>query len=157
MSSDPPNGDPVVVLVVGIGNVPRELLAAAEQILGTLPHVEAVCFEPTRTPDVVYDRIRKHVEALDRGGGVLIIADLCGSTLANAGYRLAEERDNCEVLCGANLAMLMRLFSVDRTRLNAGELGEALAETGRRGINLCSEKRCGTAAVLRALEEGQES
>ena len=149
--------EPVAVLVVGIGNVPRELVAAAEQILGTLPDVEAACFELMRTPDVVYDRIREHVDALDRGGGVLIIADLCGSTLANAGYRLAEERENCEVLCGANLPMLMRLFSVDRRSLDANALGEALAETGRRGINLCSEHHCGPDAVLRALEEGEES
>jgi len=148
---------PVAVLVVGIGNVPRELLAAAEQILGPLPDIEAVCFTPTKTSDVVYHRMREHVDALDRGGGVLIIADLCGSTLANAGYRLAEERENCEVLCGANLPMLMRLFSVDRNSLDACALGEALAETGRRGINLCSEKRCGPEVVRRALEEPEQS
>jgi mannose PTS system EIIA component len=149
--------EPVVVLLVGVGSVPRELVLAAEQILGPLDDVAAVCFEPTRAPDVVYGRIRDQAAAMDRGGGVLIIADLCGSTLANAAYRLSDEREDCEVLCGANLPMLMKLFSVDRRSLDAAELGELLAETGRRGINLCSEQRCGNAAVLRALAQGEES
>lgn len=148
--------DPVAVLLVGIGNVPRELIDAAEQILGPLPGVEALCFAPTRTPDVVYDRIRDHADGLDRGRGVLIIADLCGSTLTNAAYRLADERQDVEVLCGANLPMLMKLFSVDRTGLDARALGETLAESGRRGINLCSDQNCGQAAVRRAPEETEE-
>jgi mannose/fructose-specific phosphotransferase system component IIA len=84
---------------------------------------------------------------------VLILADLCGSTLANAAYRLAEERPGYEVLCGANLAMLMKLYSVDRQALDAAALGQALAETGRQGINLCSEKLCGQAAVRAALAD----
>lgn len=144
---------PIGVLMVGIGNVPRSLLEAAEEILGPLSDVEAQCFQPTRKPDEVYQRIRESVERVDRGRGVLIIADLCGSTLANASYRLAELRPDCEVLCGANLPMLMKLFTANRQRLDARELGEALAETGRRGINLCSDQRCGQAAVLAALGE----
>jgi len=148
---------PVAVLLVGIGDVPQGLVDAAEQILGPLPGVGAECFAPTRPADRVYDRIRERAEALDQGGGVLIIADLCGSTLANAAYRLAEQRDDIEVLCGANLPMLMKLFSVDRRRLDASDLGSMLAETGRRGINLCSEQRCGQGAVLGALEGAEES
>ncbi len=149
--------EPVAVLLVGVGNVPRELVVAAEQILGPLQDVAAVCIEPTRTADAVYGRIRDQADALDQGGGVLIIADLCGSTLANAAYRISGERQDCEVLCGANLPMLMKLFTVDRRSLDAAELGELLADTGRRGINLCSEQHCGNAAVLRALAEGEES
>ncbi len=147
---------PVVVLLVGIGNVPAELVSAAEQILGTLDGVRAVCFQPTRKADVVYERIRRNVERIDQGGGVLIVADLCGSTLANAAYRLVGERSNCEVLCGANLPMLMKLYSMDRTCIDAQELGEELADTGRRGINLCTEKRCGAEAMRRTLEEPEE-
>ena len=67
---------------VGIGKVPVELVNVAEQILGPMDGLEAVCFVPTRKADVVYERIRKRVEAIDQGGGVLILADLCGSTLA---------------------------------------------------------------------------
>jgi len=147
---------PVVVLLVGVGNVPRELVNAAEQILGPLEDVDAVCCEPTRASQEVYLTIRDRADALERGGGVLIIADLCGSTLANAAYRLKDERENYEVLCGANLPMLMKLFSVDRCSLDAEELGELMAETGRRGINLCSEQRCGRDAVRQAMEAGDE-
>lgn len=145
--------EPVSVLVVGIGDVPQSLLEAAEEILGPLSDVEAVCFRPTRKPDEVYQRIAENVARVDLGGGVLIIADLCGSTLANAAYRLAHERADCEVLCGANLPMLMKLYSADRQRLDARGLGETLAETGRRGINLCSDQRCGQDAVHAALGE----
>lgn len=144
----------VCVLVVGIGQVPVEMLAAAEHVLGPLSDVEAAPFAPSGPADEIYDELRRRVEALDRGAGVLIIADLCGSTLANAAYRLSEQRPSCEVLCGANLAMLMKLFSEDRRRLDAHELGESLAETGRQGINLCRDKLCGAEAVRSLL--GQE-
>ncbi len=145
----------VAVLVVGVGEVPSALVGAAEQVLGPLEGVRALCFELAGGAEGIFERLREGVEAMNQGKGVLILADLCGSTLANAAFRLASQRPDCEVLCGTNLPMLMKLFSVDRRRLDARGLGEALADTGRRAINLCSDRCCGADMGRPAMAEGE--
>ena len=130
----------VAVLVVGIGEVPQALVNAAEQILGPLPQVASLCFDSTRNPAGLQALLASRATELNEGRGVLILADLCGSTVANLSYQLAEERAGYEVLCGANLAMLMKLYSVDRGAVDPTGLARQLADSGRRGINLASER-----------------
>ncbi|MFH2010340.1 MAG: hypothetical protein ABI333_27325 [bacterium] len=129
----------VAVVIAGLGRVPEELLRASETVLGPLEDVLALGFEQVPAPEVAR-RLAEATEGADRGAGVLIIADLCGSTVANQSYALARERARYDVLCGANLAMLMKLYTVDRRVLDPTALAQALAETARRGISIASDQ-----------------
>lgn len=127
------------VVLVGVGRVPEALRDAAQEVLGPQPALEALHLRHPVDLAAAKQQIREAVARLDAGRGVLLVADLCGSSVANLCYDLARERAQVDVLCGANLAMMTKLYSVDRSRGTPTELARALADTGRRGISLASD------------------
>ncbi|MBI5480919.1 MAG: PTS fructose transporter subunit IIA [Deltaproteobacteria bacterium] len=131
--------DPEVgVVLVTHGCVCGDLVRAAEEIVGTIPDVVSVPTDATEAPPSIQRRVAEAVTAADRGGGVLILTDLHGSTPANA--CLAQiRRPGVEVLFGVNLPMLIKLSTCDRRSLRPQQLGELLRDTGRRSIRLGSE------------------
>ena len=129
----------VRVLLVGVGRVPESLAAAAEEVLGPQPDLATLRVENPVDRGLVETRIAEAVARLDQGRGVLLLADLCGSSVANVCYALARGRPELDVLCGANLAMLTKLYAVDRAGLDTTTLAQLLADTGRRSITLASD------------------
>jgi len=144
MSSAPPDagsGTPVPevgVVVVTHGCVCGDLVSAAEDIVGALPDVVSVPTGAGEPSLVIQRRVAEAVAAADRGGGVLILTDLHGSTPANACIAQLD-RHGVEVLFGVNLPMLIKLSTCDRRSLRPQQLGELLRDTGRRSIRLSSE------------------
>ena len=142
MTSVPPEtgtGVPEVgVVVVTHGCVCGDLVTAAEGIVGVLPDVVSVPTEAREPSPDIHRRVAEAVAAADRGGGVLILTDLHGSTPANACIAQIG-RHGVEVLFGVNLPMLIKLSTCDRRNLKPQQLGELLRDTGRRSIRLGSE------------------
>jgi PTS system mannose-specific IIA component len=141
MTPDAGTGSPgpeVGVVLVTHGCVCGDLVAAAEGIVGRLPDVVSVPTDPTEPPPDLQRRIAEAVAAADRGGGVLILTDLHGSTPANACIAQLG-RHGVEVLFGVNLPMLIKLSTCDRRALRPPQLGELLRDVGRRSIRLGSE------------------
>ena len=128
----------VGVVVVTHGCVCGDLVSAAETIVGVLPDVVGVPTDPGEPPPDIQRRVAEAVAAADRGGGVLILTDLHGSTPANACIAQIG-RHGVEVLFGVNLPMLIKLSTCDRWNLTSQQLGELLRDTGRRSIRLGSE------------------
>lgn len=132
-------GARVGVVVVGVGRVAEVLLETAELVLGPLEDVAALCFDPPLDPDHLRREVAAAVDRAEQGRGVLLVADLCGSSVSNACYDVARGRARVDVLCGANLAMLTKLYAADRAVLEPTSLARLLADTGRRGIVLASD------------------
>jgi mannose PTS system EIIA component len=142
MASTPPDtgagATEVGVVVVTHGCVCGDLVSAAENIVGVLPDVVIVPTDPGEPPPAIQRRVAEAVATADRGGGVLILTDLHGSTPANACIAQIG-RHGVEVLFGVNLPMLIKLSTCDRQNLRPQQLGELLRDTGRRSIRLGSE------------------
>jgi mannose PTS system EIIA component len=128
----------VGVVVVTHGCVCGDLVSAAEGIVGVIPDVVGVPTDPKEAPPVIQQRVADAVASADRGGGVLILTDLHGSTPANACIAQIG-RHGVEVLFGVNLPMLIKLSTCDRHSLTSQQLAELLRDTGRRSIRLGSE------------------
>jgi PTS system mannose-specific IIA component len=123
----------VGVVLVGHGDSATRLLAAARGICAQgLDDLVAVDAGAGQTPELER-RLCDGIEAADRGRGVLLMVDLLGSSPCACGIR---EGDGHELLTlsGLNLAMLLKLASLDRASLDLAELAEACAESGRRAI-----------------------
>lgn len=120
-----------VMLVVN-GDYGRSLVDAAEVLVGDLGiGLIMVCLQDQR--ESLEARIRRAVERLDQGSGVLMLTDLCGSTPANLCFELTLAQPGCALVAGINLPMLLKLSTCDRTR-GASVLAEDLAGTGRRSV-----------------------
>lgn len=115
------------VLIAVHGDYGRSLLDAAEALVGPLEAtVIVVCSEAD--PAALRRAILAAVERADQGAGVLVLADLCGSTPANVCFQVIAEREDCDVVTGLNLAMLLKLATCDRAD-PAPDLARALHES----------------------------
>jgi PTS system mannose-specific IIA component len=126
--------EPVGVVLVGHGRSASALLAAAVGVVGAdaLAAVVAVDAGLGETADL-NARLHDAVVAADRGSGVLLFADVLGASPCTCGIRQALGH-RLAVLAGLNLAMLLKLATLDRAAHDPAELARVCAESARRSV-----------------------
>ncbi len=131
----------VGVLVVGHGATASRLLSAALDIApaGTLTSVEAVDAGPGESPEFAR-AICQGVLRVDHGRGVVVMVDLLGASPCTCAQQQGGTHDLI-VLSGLNLAMLLKLASLNLTRLTAREVADACAESARRAVAVSTQER----------------
>ena len=127
----------VGLVIAAHGHLAQELVATAEQIVGTLASTATCSIEPGAPPEVIQEEMRKAVSAVDTGDGVLVLADLFGGTPCNLSLTLTRERP-LEVLTGVNLPMVLKANSLRQEALSLPELASALARYGQKNITCAS-------------------
>lgn len=130
-------GGPAVIglVVVSHCQLAQEMLHAAELILGPLEAARALSMDPRQPIEQAVAALEQAVREVDSGRGVLILTDLFGGTPANLSMPLIGPR--VEVLCGANLPMLIK-FAGCRGTHSLADAAVLLQEYGRRHISLAS-------------------
>ena len=99
------------LLILGQKDFARGLIASAAHTFGARPpQLEAAGVDFDQPPEAVADMIARHVRELDQGDGVLILADVYGTTHTNLACRLLK-RGRVELIAGANLPMLLRVLN----------------------------------------------
>jgi len=126
----------VGVVVVSHCQLAREMLKAAELIVGPIENCRAASLEMDQPVEAMTRQLQDTIREVDTGRGVLILTDLFGGTPAN--ISLAFLGPGVEVVCGMNLPMLIKLAGC-RGDLPLQKLAEMLKEYGQRHISLASE------------------
>ena len=129
----------VGVVVVSHEQVAFSMLEAARRVVGTLPGVTVVCASAADDSAAITQRVAQACSEVDDGNGVLIMVDVYGSTPFHVAMSMLDGTGAAEVLCGVNLPMLLKLATLDRTRLTPAEMALELCECGRRAIRIGSE------------------
>jgi PTS system mannose-specific IIA component len=124
------------LLLVAHAGLARELLTAAEMIVGKIEMAEAVGIGADDPVDVIRESIAGAIQKIG-AGGVLIMTDMFGGTPSNMGLSFLEE-NRVEVLTGVNLPMVMK-FAADREKLGVAELAEKLKQCGRESISVAGD------------------
>lgn len=121
------------VVLIGHGHTPSALLEAARAIVpgDGLADVVAIDAGIGQTPEL-RAKICAAIEQIDEGRGVLLLADLMGSSPCMCGINESAGH-GIAVVSGLNLAMLTKLAIADR-RSSPRELAEACADSGRRSV-----------------------
>ncbi|MDA8362335.1 MAG: PTS fructose transporter subunit IIA [Gammaproteobacteria bacterium] len=87
------------------------LLRSAEHVLGNLPSgIEALPIDYELPQEQLEQAIRQRLGHLDRGKGVLILADIYGASHTNTACRLLR-KSHVELVSGVNLPMLIRVLN----------------------------------------------
>lgn len=129
----------VGVVVVTHEGAADALVGAARALLGNLPGMTAVpCAMSDQFPALV-DKISRGCQLVDEGAGVVILVDLHGSSPFHAAMSLLDGTRECEVLCGVNLPMLLKVGTMDRGRHGPSAIAETLRDCGCRSIRLGTE------------------
>lgn len=137
----------VGLVIASHGNFAEALLASAGQIVGELPHAQAVSIEPGTPVEVTRARVRDAVQAVDEGQGVIVFADLLGGTPCNQSLMLCSGA-NLEVLTGVNLPLLLKANALRGQGQALPTLAQELVAYGQRSIT------CASALVRADLKTG---
>lgn len=119
------------IVVVTHGQLARELVSAAEMIIGEIPNVTAVSIGWHESPDDALREIEEAIKRADAGKGTVVLTDMFGGTPSNLSLTFLE-KDRVEVVTGVNLPMLIRLASL-REEEQGDDLMELASEAAREG------------------------
>jgi PTS system mannose-specific IIA component len=126
----------VIVTHAGCGEC---LLSAASDIVGKVPASTAVGVLPSEPFDDIVRRVGQACDHVDSGSGILILADVHGSSPFRACLAMVDGTRPVEIVAGVNLPMLIKLATCDRRGLRPVEVAELVKEVGKRSIRLASE------------------
>ena len=99
------------VVVVSHGFLARELILAAEHVVGAQANMIHVCIDADDDMQMRRDDILAACVQVDRGVGVIILTDMFGGTPSNLAISMMN-KGNYAVIAGANLPMLIKLAEV---------------------------------------------
>ena len=119
------------IVVVTHGQLARELVAAAEMIIGEIPNVTAVSIGWHDSPDDAQKEIERAIAKSEGGKGTVVLTDMFGGTPSNLSLTLLD-KGRVEVITGVNLPMLIRLASL-REEEEAEDLSTLADEAAREG------------------------
>ncbi len=125
------------LLIVTHSNLGREILNAAEFIVGRVEAADSVSITETSDSEGIHKMIREKVQALDNGQGVLILTDMFGGTPSNISLSFLKE-DMIEVLTGVNLPMVLAIAR-NRSEMKLDKVAKTAEEAGRMSISLASK------------------
>ena len=129
----------VGLVIVTHGGSGECLLAAAQGLVGTIPAAVAVSITLEDSFEQQVSRIEAACARVDAGAGLVILADVHGSSPFRAALAMLDGTRAVEIVCGINLPMLIKLATVDRSALRPVEIAEIAKEVGKRSIRLGSE------------------
>ena len=124
------------LLLVAHAGLARELLTAAEMIVGKVEMAEAVGIGADDPVEMIREAIAGAIRQVG-GEGVLIMTDMFGGTPSNMGLSFLDE-NRVEVMTGVNLPMVIK-FAADRGKYGVAELAERLKKCGCEGISVAGD------------------
>jgi PTS system mannose-specific IIA component len=123
-------------VIVTHGQLARELVSAAEMIIGEVHHITAVSIGWHDDVDVARQEIENAIHRVDSGSGVLLLTDMFGGTPTNIAATFMG--NPIEIVTGVNLPMVIKLAEQDQNEpLEA--LARRIRDEGQRQIHLAGE------------------
>jgi PTS system mannose-specific IIA component len=120
------------LVIVAHGALAQALLAATEHVVGKQNNAHAVAIEPNDDLHARQAEINALVRSVNTGKGVVLITDMFGGTPANLALGAISGPD-IEVICGANLPLLVKLAKMRDRPL--AEAVRAALEAGHKYID----------------------
>lgn len=124
------------LVLVTHGRLAEEFIAATEHVVGKQQHIRAICIAPEDDMEKCREHIQQAVEAVNQGGGVVLLTDMFGGTPSNLAISLMKQ-EGIEVIAGINLPMMIKLATI-RATVPLAEAVIQAQEAGRKYINVAS-------------------
>ena len=119
-------------VIVSHGQVANELVAAAEAVVGDLSHLTAVSIGWHDDVEMAQDEIRRAIQRVSSGAGVLLLTDMFGGTPTNIAAMFLKENE-VEIVTGVNLPMVIKVASNNR-EMTLHELAKEVEDQGKEAI-----------------------
>lgn len=100
------------MVLVTHGRLAEELRHAMEHVVGPQKAVATVCIGAEDDLDCTRADIRRSIEEVDQGDGVVVMTDMFGGTPSNLAMQMTGDGKLVEVLAGVNLPLLVKFARV---------------------------------------------
>lgn len=120
-------------IIVTHALVGKELIAAAEYLVGRIGGIEAVSMESQLNAFETRKTIIRAMEKVDQGEGILLLTDLSEGPSANIAFSFLVQ-EKVEVITGVNLPMVLTFWN-KRESHTLREVVRAVQLSGLRSIN----------------------
>lgn len=124
-------------VIVSHAHLASEFLAAAEMILGPIPHITAASIDWHDDVDVARHELERAIARVSQGHGVLLMTDMFGGAPTDIASMLLDDA-GVEVISGVNLPMVLRLAQQE-PGTSLTELAAIVRDSGKEGIYLAGE------------------
>jgi mannose PTS system EIIA component len=124
-------------LVVSHGHLARELVSAAEMIVGDISYIQAVSIGWHDDVNDARKEIEKRIAEVDQGVGVLILTDMFGGTPSNIAFSF-HEPGKVDVVTGVNLPMIIKIAN-QKEGDTVEVLAKAVRDQGQLSISTASD------------------
>jgi mannose/fructose-specific phosphotransferase system component IIA len=126
-------------LIVTHGEFGAYLAEAAESIVGSQAQgVRILSISPRIGVGEIRERIRRAIQELSGGDGLILFTDMPGGTPSNLAFPLVKDLPGVEMVTGVNLYMLVSAFS-HRADYKLPDLVEKVLADGQRSV--CDVRR----------------
>ena len=124
-------------VIVTHGHLASEFIAAAEMIVGQLPHVTPASIDWHDDIDVARAELERAIARVSHGRGVLLLTDMFGGAPMDMASMFLDNNE-IEVITGVNLPMILKL-AVQSDDETLTEVARRVYEAGKDGIHLAGE------------------
>ena len=122
------------VVITGHGKFPKELVSTARKIIGDLKKgVVVITTRYKEEPFNLRARLDKAVEKVASKDGVLVLADVFGSSASSMCINMRKKYP-VRVVTGMNLPMVFALATYRNSALNIDDLASKLENVGKKSI-----------------------
>ncbi|MCF8031691.1 MAG: PTS sugar transporter subunit IIA [Desulfarculaceae bacterium] len=125
------------LVIITHARLGRELLNAAEFILGRVEQAATVTVDSSLEAEKLHGRLETAIAKVDIGDGVLVLTDMFGGSPNNISLTFLEE-NRVEVVTGVNLPMMIKA-ATGREGVSLAELAHNVCEAGRDAISVAGE------------------
>jgi PTS system mannose-specific IIA component len=120
------------LIILGQKDIAEGLIKAVEHTFGSRPPaIEAAGVDYSQPSEQIAPLVERLVHRVDQGEGVLILADVFGTTHTNIARRQLE-RGRVELISGVNLPMVLRALTYRHLKID--ELVDRALAGGFNGI-----------------------
>ena len=140
IDAQPSNPEParfVGGVIVTHGHLASEFIAAAEMIVGPIPHVTPASIDWHDDIDVARQELERAIARVSQGRGVLLITDMFGGAPTDIASMFLGD-GGIEVVTGVNLPMILKLAE-QTPEASLTEVAQRIRDSGKEGIYLAGE------------------
>ena len=120
-------------IIITHASVGKELIAAAEYLVGRMEGIEAVSIEREANSFEARKLITRTMQKVDQGGGLILLTDHSEGSVAHITCSFWVQ-EKVEVITGVNLPMILTFWN-KRASHTLREVVKAIQLSGQRSIN----------------------
>ncbi|NIM12859.1 MAG: hypothetical protein GTO45_12120 [Candidatus Aminicenantes bacterium] len=126
----------IKAFVITHGDLGRELIAVAEQILETKTDIDCIDFDWKENGSSTFHKVEEYLKKHE-GNDIIIFTDMFGGSPTNICFKF--HRKNIEIITGINLPGLLKFLTYKDKKINFRTLVKEIKKGAIDGINVIGE------------------